>query len=180
MTSSKQENEAPDPKKDKNFKINFPGTVITFKHKINNKKVFYDSLPVVLGVRLMGKYIFGINLKLIPYRMRMKLLNELQDKKNINPKTKKILVTKLIKSKYGRIIAAAFQVYNIRNIKGKITILGDRDTALMASSTYNSFKNIPINRLNNIIKERIKTIINPMGYIITIIKNTIRHKEKKK
>lgn len=175
MTSSNKENEN-NPQKDKNFKKNFPGTVITFKQYLPIRNKYYDSLPVVLGVRIIGDKIFGINLKLIPFRFRLKLLKELSEPNRKDKKTNKIRVTDLIKGKYGKFLAAAFEVYRLRNIKGKIVILEEMQWLLASTDSYNSFKNIKKNVLNNIIKERAFSIINPMKYIITIIKNTIRKK----
>jgi len=181
MTSSNQEN--PDNKidirKDKNFKKNFPGTFIAFKHVIQNKKVFYDALPVVLGVRLIGNYIFGINLKLIPYRIRLKLSKEFTNQSNVDARTKKIIINNLIRGKFGKFLAAAFQVYSARDIKGQIVVLQSEE-ALQRSTAYNSFKNLTASKLNIVIIEKIKSISNPMNYIVAVIKNAVKKKNKRK
>ena len=181
MTSSNQENQNNkiDIKKDKEFKKNFPGTFITFKHIVQKKKVFYDSAPVVLGVRLIGSYLFGINIKLIPYRIRLKLLKEFVDEKNIDRRTKKLIINNFIRGKFGKFFAAAFQVYSLRDIKGQIIVV-DANQAIKISTVYNSFKNLTISKLNIVIVEKIKSISNPMNYIVSVIKNAIRKKNKRK
>jgi hypothetical protein len=165
---------------DKNFKQNFPGTVIAFRQMIQNKYRYYDAFPVVLGIRLIGNRLFGVNLKLIPYRDRIRILAEMQKEKNKNPKNNKILITNLINSKYGKFLAAAFESYHVRNIKGGILVLNESQYLDASTNNYNSIKNIKKNVLNNVIKQKINSITSPMGYIITVIKNTIRIKKNGK
>ena len=58
---------------DKNFKRQFPGKIVTFKQKKAGTG-YYDSLPLVLGIRIIGSKMFGIkalrkNLKSLFFEM---------------------------------------------------------------------------------------------------------------
>jgi hypothetical protein len=158
----------------KNFKKNFPGTVVIFVNKPSTKN-YYDSLPIVLGVRLIGTKMFGVNLKLIPYRDRMRMLNLMMELKYENEP--RVAINKLLKGRYARIIAACFEMYDIKNIKSKIKALNEQEWAEFALADYNSFKNIPKGKIYKIVKEKIKTIKAPLKYIIQIIKNNIKRKK---
>jgi len=157
----------------KNFKKNFPGTVLSFVHKPQTK-FFYDSIPVVLGVRLIGRKMFAVNLRLVPPRERVRLLNMMYDLKYENEP--RVVINKLLRSKYSKIMAATLEVYDIKNIKSKIKVLNDGDWATFALNEYNSFKNVPKNRIYKIVKQRIINIKMPVKYIVQVIKNNLKRK----
>lgn len=139
----------------KNFKKNFPGTVVIFVHKPATKN-YYDSLPVILGIRFIGSKMFGVNLRLMPYRDRIRMLTLMMELKNENEP--RVAINKLLKGKYLKLIAACFEVYDIKNVKSKIKALTEEQWIDFGLSEYNSFKNIPKGKINKLIKERIKVL----------------------
>ena len=155
----------------KNFKKNFPGTVLSFVHKPQTK-YFYDAIPVVLGIRLIGRKMFGVNLRLVPPRERVRLLNAMYDLKYENEP--RVVINKLLRSKFSKIMAATFEVYDIKDIKSKIKVLTDDDWANFTLNEYNSFKNVPKNRIYKVVKERINNIKMPLKYVIQVIKNNLK------
>lgn len=158
----------------KNFKKKFPGTVMCFVHK-PQIKTYYDSLPVILGVRLIGTTLFAVNLKLLPLRFRSKLLEDMQKMKYQDEP--RVVINKLMRGKNAKFMAAAFEVYKIKNIKSKIKTLDDGDWEEFILNNYNSLKNIPRNRMFKVVKDKITNIKNPLKYIIEIVKNNIRAKQ---
>jgi len=175
MTYSNQEK---NNKTDKNFKQNFPGKVIFFKQFVPTRQMYFDSFPLVLGIRIIGNKIFGCNLKLIPVRERIRIVNEMMKQENKTAKDSRIALNKLIRGKNGKWLAASFEVYQLRHIKGKIITVEENEW-LDLSTSYNSLKNIKRNVLNNIVKARMLNIQQPMKYMRTVITNSIKRKPKK-
>lgn len=157
----------------KNFRKKFPGTVITFVHKPLTKN-YYDSMPIVLGLRVIGSKIFGVNIKLVPLRDRIRLLDSMISLKYENEP--RVAVNMLLRGKFSKIMAACFEIYEIKNIKSKIKILEDDNWVYFSLNQYNSFKNIQKSRIYTIVRKRIKDIKIPMKYILTAIKNSFKKK----
>lgn len=178
MNSFNPKTEAQKIESYKNFKKNFPGTLMTFVYK-PKMKLFYDSIPLILGIRLVGSKLFGVNLRLMPPRERVKLFNGLLAMR-YEKEPNRIIISKLLRSKYSRGLAACFGVYSIRDVKSKIKVLSEKDWDLFLFNDHNSFKNRSKGLIYNSIKEKIKTIKMPIKYMLQIIKNNINKKNGQK
>jgi hypothetical protein len=163
-----------DIKNYKSFKRAFPGTVISFVYKPSIQKI-YDSIPVVLGIRIIGRHIIGCNIKLIPMRERIKIVEEMF--KNKNKAEPKVVLNAILRGKYSKQLVACLEIYDIKDIKSQIKVLGEDNWLDFSLSNYNSFKNGNRAMINKIVKEKIKRIENPMKYMIAVIRNTIKRKK---
>ena len=156
---------------DKNFKRQFPGKIVLFKQKKAGTE-YYDSLPLVLGIRLIGSKMFGVNLNLIPMRDKNKFIKVL-----IGSMTKdmKLQINKILQGSVAKLACGAFEIYEAKDIKGTVQVIPKfEDCVKLMYTPRNSFKNINKNKIYTMVKEREKAIKNPMQYIVQVIKTAIK------
>jgi hypothetical protein len=83
----------------------------------------------------------------------------------------------ILRGKYSKQLVACLEIYDIKDIKSQIKVLGEDNWLDFSLSNYNSFKNGNRAMINKIVKEKIKRIENPMKYMIAVIRNTIKRKK---
>ena len=156
---------------DKNFKRQFPGKIVLFKQKKAGTE-YYDSLPLVLGIRLIGSKMFGVNLNLIPMRDKNKFIKVL-----IGSMTKdmKLQINKILRGSVAKMACGAFEIYEAKDVKSTVRVIPKfEDCVKLMYTPRNSFKNINKSKIYTMVKEREKAIKNPMQYIVQVIKTAIK------
>ena len=156
---------------DKNFKRQFPGKIVTFKQKKAGTG-YYDSLPLVLGIRIIGSKMFGINLNLIPIRDKKKFIKVL-----IGSMTNdmKLQINKILRGSVAKMACGAFEIYEAKDVKSTVRVIPKfEDCVKLMYTPRNSFKNINKSKIYTMVKEREKAIKNPMQYIVQVIKTAIK------
>ena len=103
-----------------------PGTIFLGRYDAKDKKQVYDKRPLVIILKVRGKYILGLNFHWIPYTFRIKIVKIIHDANKDNIKNHKPLVfsdslaSKVIKS--NKAYKKCLRLY-IRNLFGKGTLI---------------------------------------------------------
>ena len=153
------------------FKRQFPGKIVTFKQKKAGTG-YYDSLPLVLGIRIIGSKMFGINLNLIPIRDKKKFIKVLMGSMTNDMK---LQINKILRGSVAKMACGAFEIYEAKDVKSTVRVIPKfEDCVKLMYTPRNSFKNINKSKIYTMVKEREKAIKNPMQYIVQVIKTAIK------